>query len=240
MVDDYGHHPEEIRATLRAAREGFDRRLVVAFQPHRYTRTRDLFDDFLERLRRRRPAAADRDLRGRRGAHRRRLAARCSTRRSSAAAISTSTSGRTREALTTALLETLRPGDLVVVLGAGDITKTAAEVIQRLRIRGSGLQGRVMMGAAQRDESRRGPRLGGELCAALAGRFAARVRFAEPLSRHTSFRIGGPADAWVDVESPGRARRALRARPGGRRTGVHRSAAAPTCWFAIAACAASS
>ena len=47
VVDDYGHHPEEIRATLRAAREGFDRRLVVAFQPHRYTRTRDLFDDFL-------------------------------------------------------------------------------------------------------------------------------------------------------------------------------------------------
>src|SRR6185369_73192 len=47
VVDDYGHHPEEIRATLRAAREGFQRRLVVAFQPHRYTRTRDLFNDFL-------------------------------------------------------------------------------------------------------------------------------------------------------------------------------------------------
>src|SRR5207249_2587514 len=48
VVDDYGHHPEEIRATLRAAREGFARRLVVAFQPHRYTRTRDLFNEFLE------------------------------------------------------------------------------------------------------------------------------------------------------------------------------------------------
>ena len=47
VVDDYGHHPEEIRATLRAAREGFARRLVVAFQPHRFSRTRDLFDDFL-------------------------------------------------------------------------------------------------------------------------------------------------------------------------------------------------
>jgi UDP-N-acetylmuramate--alanine ligase len=43
VVDDYGHHPEEIRATLRAAREGFTRRLVVAFQPHRFSRTRDLF-----------------------------------------------------------------------------------------------------------------------------------------------------------------------------------------------------
>ncbi|GIW45517.1 MAG: UDP-N-acetylmuramate--L-alanine ligase [Candidatus Binatia bacterium] len=47
LVSDYGHHPAEIRATLAAAREGFGRRLVVAFQPHRYTRTRDLFSDFL-------------------------------------------------------------------------------------------------------------------------------------------------------------------------------------------------
>ncbi|MDH5765638.1 MAG: UDP-N-acetylmuramate--L-alanine ligase, partial [Gammaproteobacteria bacterium] len=47
LVDDYGHHPTEIAATLEAARTGWpDRRLVVAFQPHRYTRTRDLFEDF--------------------------------------------------------------------------------------------------------------------------------------------------------------------------------------------------
>jgi UDP-N-acetylmuramate--alanine ligase len=46
VVDDYGHHPAEIRATLRAAREAHNRRLVVAFQPHRYTRTRDLIDEF--------------------------------------------------------------------------------------------------------------------------------------------------------------------------------------------------
>jgi UDP-N-acetylmuramate--alanine ligase len=46
VVDDYGHHPAEIRATLRAAREAHARRLVVAFQPHRYTRTRDLIEEF--------------------------------------------------------------------------------------------------------------------------------------------------------------------------------------------------
>ena len=47
VVDDYGHHPSEIMATIRAARDGWpDRRLVVAFQPHRYSRTRDLFEDF--------------------------------------------------------------------------------------------------------------------------------------------------------------------------------------------------
>jgi len=48
VVSDYGHHPTEIRATLAAAREGFGRRLVVLFQPHRYTRTRDLFGEFLD------------------------------------------------------------------------------------------------------------------------------------------------------------------------------------------------
>lgn len=47
LVDDYGHHPSELAATIQAAREGWpQRRLVVAFQPHRYTRTRDLIDDF--------------------------------------------------------------------------------------------------------------------------------------------------------------------------------------------------
>jgi len=47
MIDDYGHHPTEIAATLAAARSGWpERRIVLVFQPHRYTRTRDLMDDF--------------------------------------------------------------------------------------------------------------------------------------------------------------------------------------------------
>ena len=47
LVDDYAHHPREISATVAAARASWpDRRLVVIFQPHRYTRTRDLLDDF--------------------------------------------------------------------------------------------------------------------------------------------------------------------------------------------------
>lgn len=47
VVDDYGHHPEEIRATLSAAKGGWEKRVVVIFQPHRYSRTRDLFNDFV-------------------------------------------------------------------------------------------------------------------------------------------------------------------------------------------------
>ncbi|HLY53386.1 MAG TPA: cyanophycin synthetase, partial [Steroidobacteraceae bacterium] len=47
VIDDYGHHPTEVVATLEAVRQGYPgRRVVLAFQPHRYTRTRDLIDDF--------------------------------------------------------------------------------------------------------------------------------------------------------------------------------------------------
>jgi UDP-N-acetylmuramate--alanine ligase len=51
LIDDYGHHPVEMAATLEAVRGAFPgRRLVLAFQPHRYTRTRDLFEDFVKIL----------------------------------------------------------------------------------------------------------------------------------------------------------------------------------------------
>lgn len=51
LVDDYGHHPAEMAATIAAARDTFPgRRIVLAFQPHRYTRTRDLFEDFVRVL----------------------------------------------------------------------------------------------------------------------------------------------------------------------------------------------
>jgi UDP-N-acetylmuramate--alanine ligase len=47
IADDYGHHPEEIKATLSAARDAYSRRLLVVFQPHRFSRTRDLYQDFV-------------------------------------------------------------------------------------------------------------------------------------------------------------------------------------------------
>lgn len=51
LVDDYGHHPTEVAATILALREGWpDRRLVMLFQPHRYSRTNDLYDDFVDVL----------------------------------------------------------------------------------------------------------------------------------------------------------------------------------------------
>ena len=51
MVDDYGHHPREVKATIDTARASWpERRLVMIYQPHRYTRTRDLYDDFVQVL----------------------------------------------------------------------------------------------------------------------------------------------------------------------------------------------
>ncbi len=51
LVDDYGHHPKEVEVTIKAARQSHpDRRLVMLFQPHRFTRTRDCFEDFVEVL----------------------------------------------------------------------------------------------------------------------------------------------------------------------------------------------
>lgn len=51
LIDDYGHHPKEVAATIKAARQSWpERRLVMIFQPHRYTRTRDLFDEFCHTL----------------------------------------------------------------------------------------------------------------------------------------------------------------------------------------------
>jgi UDP-N-acetylmuramate--alanine ligase len=51
LVDDYGHHPSEVAATIAAVREGWpDKRLVMVYQPHRYSRTRDLYEDFVKVL----------------------------------------------------------------------------------------------------------------------------------------------------------------------------------------------
>jgi UDP-N-acetylmuramate--alanine ligase len=51
LIDDYGHHPREVKATIKAMRNGWpDKRLVMVFQPHRYSRTRDLYEDFVEVL----------------------------------------------------------------------------------------------------------------------------------------------------------------------------------------------
>jgi UDP-N-acetylmuramate--alanine ligase len=127
-VDDYGHHPEEIRVTLEALREAWpDRRLVVAFQPHRYTRTRDLLEEFGAAfdaadvlLVTEVYAAGEAPIDGAGGAD---LHAAVLRRGHPDARFVGDLAG-----LPAALTELARPGDVVLTLGAGDIGNLAREL----------------------------------------------------------------------------------------------------------------
>jgi UDP-N-acetylmuramate--alanine ligase len=141
VVDDYGHHPTEIAATLEALRQAWpQRRLVLVFQPHRYTRTRDLLDDFATVLSgvdvllvtevypAGEPAIPNADGR-----------AVCRAVR---------TRGKVEpifverlEELATPLLGVLRPGDVIVMMGAGHIGAVAHELPARLRAAQDGPSG---------------------------------------------------------------------------------------------------
>ncbi|GAC1599998.1 MAG: UDP-N-acetylmuramate--L-alanine ligase [Polyangiales bacterium] len=134
VVDDYGHHPAEIEATLEAARQAFDRRIVVAVQPHRYSRTQALQGEFARAFNRADVviiteiyAAGEEPIQGVSG---------------SALAESVRAHGHhdvsfvpTREGVTDALTSIVRPSDLVICLGAGDINKCTGELLERLKRR---------------------------------------------------------------------------------------------------------
>lgn len=132
VVDDYGHHPTEIMATLKAARECLDRRVVAIFQPHRYSRTRDLMDEFATAF-----YHADKLF-------------LCDIYAAGEAPIPAITSEglmytirdhghrdvtyvSRREDLAAAILPALREGDVVLTLGAGDIWKTGEELLALLK-----------------------------------------------------------------------------------------------------------
>src|SRR3989337_2623866 len=131
VMDDYGHHPEEILATFKTLRESFSKRLIVIFQPHRYTRTQILFNDFVSVL-------GEPDMLHILDIY-------------SAGEITIP--GVTSEKLTQAIkdkghknvyyakeqdeviqrvLEVLRPGDLVLTLGAGNVWKLGEKIVEEL------------------------------------------------------------------------------------------------------------
>ncbi len=135
LVDDYGHHPREISATVEAARSAWPkRRLVVVFQPHRYTRTHDLLDDFSVVLSKldlllitEVYAAGERPIAGADGrALTRAVRARGKTDPIFVADIDT---------LPEMLKDILRPNDVLLTLGAGNIGQVAAMLPQTLVVR---------------------------------------------------------------------------------------------------------
>jgi len=126
FIDDYGHHPREIAATLEAVRNGWpERRLVVVFQPHRYSRTHDLFDDFAQVL-------ADSDVLLISEVY---AAGEAPVSGADGRALCRAVRGRGRvdpvfveevEGLPEVLKDLLQAGDLVLTLGAGSIGAVAA------------------------------------------------------------------------------------------------------------------
>ena len=131
VVDDYGHHPAEVQAVLRGAREAFGRRVVCVFQPHRYSRTRDLLAEFttafndadvllLSEI----YAAGEEPLPGISGE---RLAEEI---RAFGHKDVTFVGERSR--LAAAARGRVREGDLVITLGAGDVTAVGPELLGML------------------------------------------------------------------------------------------------------------
>ncbi|HEY2952389.1 MAG TPA: UDP-N-acetylmuramate--L-alanine ligase [Verrucomicrobiae bacterium] len=178
LYDDYGHHPREIEATLRALQELGGHRLVVAFQPHRYTRTQHLLDQFATCFRHADRlwiteiyAASEPGIAGIDGA-RLTEAIRATGQPAQFAA--------SLDDLRRAVRADLQPGDIVLFLGAGDITRAAHELAAELKQESvtpkeqlhSGLTARLSSGCV--------------------------VRRDEPLARRTTLRVGGPADLYVE------------------------------------------
>jgi len=131
VIDDYAHHPTEIRATLAAARAAFPgRRIVAAFQPHLYSRTRDFADDFGGAL----AGADDIYLTEIYGAREQPISGVTAALIDGAArdAGRTVTWRGSRDALAAALAAGTAPGDVVLTLGAGDITRTGPELLALL------------------------------------------------------------------------------------------------------------
>jgi UDP-N-acetylmuramate--alanine ligase len=129
IIDDYGHHPTEIAATIKAARENFERRIVVAFQPHRYTRTRDLHEQFGPAFREADELfitdiypAGERPIAGVTGE----LVYRAVVREG-IPPVSYVPAWRD---LVKTVRQSIRPGDLLITLGAGNIYSLGEEILE--------------------------------------------------------------------------------------------------------------
>ncbi len=130
VYDDYGHHPSEIAATLKAARECFaNNRLIVLFQPHRFTRTRDLMDEFAASF-----TAVDRlylmdiypageqSIEG--------ITADVLLRNIKKASTGAMHYEAGRREMAEEIICELRPGDVLLTLGAGDVYKVGEEILK--------------------------------------------------------------------------------------------------------------
>lgn len=181
VIDDYGHHPAEITATISAVRQRGAQRVLVAFQPHRYTRTRALLSQFASCFRGADKLwvseiypASETPIVGVNGS----LLAEAIRETGQAVEWTPSIHD-----LPDLLLAATRPGDLVLFLGAGDITKAAHTLAMRLAQQNAVLKETVT--------TELGKQLSPE----------ARLRLDEALAKRTTLRVGGTADIFVEPAS---------------------------------------
>lgn len=172
VVDDYGHHPSEIAATLATAKGLQPKRIICLFQPHRYSRTQLLkkefgasFGDVDELFVTDVYAASEKPLPGVSGE----TIVEEVKAQSATKAQSTPTLQTSRDKVGNAL----RPGDLLITLGAGNVHEVGRCIARDLAV----LE---------------------KLCALLEANGGGTARLYEPMNRHTTFLIGGPAQYWVE------------------------------------------
>ncbi len=131
VVDDYGHHPTEVRATLAAAASGLERRVVVVFQPHRYTRTQHLLEEFFTAFNQADKlvvmdiyAAGEKPIPG--------VSGKALYEGIKKYGHRDVTYVPDKEKVVGYMLNVLRKGDLVITLGAGDVWKIGEQVLEKL------------------------------------------------------------------------------------------------------------
>ncbi len=175
LIDDYAHHPTEIRAVLDACTNWKDKRIIAIFQPHRYTRTKFLAEDFgkcfkgvdkliLTDI----YAASEKSIRG--------VSIKNIYDKVKANGIA-DVAVLKKEAISEYIMKMKRRGDMILVLGAGDIKKVANDIFKRLSKRYS---------------------ISEDLIDEFKKLVKGKIRVGETLSGHTSFRIGGPTDIWIE------------------------------------------
>ncbi len=174
IVDDYGHHPSELAATLQTARSLKSKRVIVLFQPHRYSRTKALADDFGKVLQAADLvfitdvyAASEKPIKG--------ISGQTLVDAMQAHGDVPATYLPDLATAHHAVGHALQPGDLLITLGAGNVHETGTRLAADLKI----------------IEEMRGLMPPGEIDGKLY----------EPMSRHTTLLVGGPAQYWMEPHS---------------------------------------
>lgn len=132
VIDDYGHHPTEIRATLAAARACQYRRVHVLFQPHRYTRTQALMDEFAQAFHQADSvyildiyAASEKPIEG--------VTSQALVKRLADFGQKNAFYAGAANAGIEAILATAEPGDAIITLGAGNVSQASGAILDKLR-----------------------------------------------------------------------------------------------------------